>query len=235
MAGAKFPNPARCVRAPSFWSITMPSSAISAQGSVLQVGNGTGSAKTISAVAAGFPTILSITSHGFANGDIVALASLGGTDAGLLNGQTVVVKNKTTNTIAVDIDTTGKTITASSGTATPVQWTQVNNWKSWNGFDGQASELDKTNLSSSAKEFGLGIVDPGSLQIELDDDLADTGQGLLLAAYQTPSLKQFKVTLPNTKTATFAAFVRKFAQSGGTDQVLKRQVELRITGAVTWA
>ncbi|MDB5992400.1 MAG: hypothetical protein JWQ10_3803, partial [Herbaspirillum sp.] len=34
----------------------MPSSAISAQGSVVSIGTGTGGAKTISGVALGFPT-----------------------------------------------------------------------------------------------------------------------------------------------------------------------------------
>lgn len=213
----------------------MPSSAISAQGSTLQVGNGSGSAKTISAIAVGFPTILTSSAHGFANGDIEALAAFSGANASALNGLSAVVKNKTTNTFAVDVDTTGLTITAGSATATPVQWTQVNNWKSWNGFDGQASELDKTNLSSTAKEFGLGIVDPGSLQIELDDDITDSGQALLLAAYNGSLAKQFKITLPNGKTATFTAYVRKFTNSGGVDQLVKRQVELRISGPVTWA
>lgn len=214
----------------------MASTAISAQGSILQVGNGTGSAKTITGVAVGFPTILTITAHGFSNGDVVALAALSGADAALLNGQSVVVKNKTTNTIAVEIDTTGKTITAGSGTATPVQWTGVGNWKSWSGFDGQASVLDKSNLSSTAKEFALGLVDPGTLQLELDYDNTDAGQAVLLAAYNGSLAKQFKITLPDTKTATFTAYVRKFPQSGGVDQLIKRGgVDLQISGPVTWA
>ena len=213
----------------------MASTAISAQGSTLQVGNGTGSPKTISGVAVGFPTILTITAHGFANGDVVALAALTGADAALLNGQSVVVQNKTTNTIMVEIDTTGKTITAGAGTATPVQWTSVGNWKTWSGFDGQASVLDVTNLSSSAKEFRLGIVDPGTIQLELDQDNADAGQTVLLTAYNGSLAKQFKITLPNANTATFTAYTRKFTSAGGVDQVVKRQCDLQISGAVTWA
>jgi hypothetical protein len=213
----------------------MASTAISAQGSTLQVGNGTGSAKTITGVAVGSPTILTITAHGFANGDVVALAALTGADAALLNGQNVVVQNKTTNTIMVEIDTTGKTITAGSGTATPVQWTTVNNWKTWSGFDGQASVIDVTNLSSTAKEFVLGIVDPGTIQLELDQDNSDSGQTVLLTAYSGSLRKQFKITLPNANTATFNAYVRKFTSAGGVDQVVKRQADLQISGAVTWA
>jgi hypothetical protein len=212
----------------------MPSTAIFAQGSTLQVGNGTGSAKTITGIALGFPTLLTITAHGFADGDVVALAGLAGANAEALNGQSVVVKNKTTNTIAFDIDTTGLTITA-SGTATPVQWTTVGNFKTYSGFDGQASELDITNLASAAKEFKLGVVDPGTLTLEVDQDNTDAGQTVMLAAYNGALLKQFKITLPNSNTATFTAYVRKFQSAGGVDQILKRNAELRISGLVTWA
>lgn len=213
----------------------MTSTAISAQGSTLQVGNGTGAPKTITAVAVGYPTILTAAAHGLANGDVVTLSALAGADAALLNSLSVVVQNVTTNTFSVKVDTTGKTITAGSGAATPVQWTAVNNWKSYSGFDGQASELDATNLQSTAKEFRLGITDPGTLQLELDQDNSDAGQTVLLAAYNGSLAKQFKITLPNANTATFTAYVRKFTSQGGVDQVVKRQADLRISGAVTWA
>lgn len=213
----------------------MPSTAISAQGSTLQVGNGTGSAKTITGVAVGFPTILTISNHGFANGDVVALAALTGADAALLNGQSVVVKNKTTNTIAVEIDTTGKTITAGSGTATPVSWTSVGNFRTFSAFDGQPTELDVTNLSSSAKEIKTGLVDFGQVSMEFDQDNSDSGQSVLLSAFNSSVSKQFKITLPNNATATFTAFVRKITSQGGVDQIVRRQVDLRITGSVTWA
>ena len=60
----------------------MASNAISAQGSTLHIGTGTGGAKTITGVAAGNPTIITATSHGFANGDRVTIAALTGADAG---------------------------------------------------------------------------------------------------------------------------------------------------------
>jgi len=212
----------------------MPTTAISAQGSTLQVGNGTGSAKSITAIAVGNPTIITSTAHGFANGDVVALAGITGIDAALLNGQSVVVRNITTNTFAVDINTVGKTITA-AGTATPVQRTTVNNFKTFSGFDGQPTELDTTNLSSTAKEFKLGLVDYGQVQMEFDQDNADAGQLVMLTAYSGSLSKTFKLTLPNNSTATFTAFVRQFSSQGGVDQIVRRQATLRITGAVTWA
>ena len=103
----------------------MSSTAISAQGSVLSIATGTGSAKTISAIALGNPTILTATAHGFNDGDVITLAALTGADMATLNGQTISVRNKTANTFAVYIDTTGKTITVGSGTATTSTFTAV--------------------------------------------------------------------------------------------------------------
>lgn len=211
----------------------MTSTAISAQGTTLQIGTGNGAAKNITGVAVGFPTILTSAAHGLGNGDVVALAGLTGVDAALLNGLTVVVKNKTANTFAVDVDTTGKTVTAGAGTATPVQWTKVNNLISYKGFDGQAAEIDTTNLDSAAKEFLTGLQDWGQFVVDMHKDFADPGQMALDAAKRSSALKPFKLTLPNGKTRTFNALVKNSPLEGGVDQVLKSAgINLRISGDV---
>lgn len=216
----------------------MASTAISAQGSTLQIGTATGAAKTISGAAAGFPTILTSTAHGLSNGDVVTIAGIVGTmgtDATLgLNSKTYVVSDVTANTFKIEANTTGLVYT-SGGTATPVQWTTINNIKTFSGFDGQASEIDVTNLSSTAKEFRLGLVDPGQFSMELDQDNTDAGQIALRAAQVAGGIKNFKLTLPNTNTASFTAFVKKFSSAGGVDQVVKASVDLRISGSITWA
>ena len=136
----------------------MPSSAISAQGSVLAIGTGTGGAKTITAMAAGNPSIFTSAAHGLNNGDVVTIATLVGTAAASFNGLSFTVASKTTNTFALLVDTTGLTYT-SGGTATPVTYTNIANVKDFSGFDGSASELEVTNLDSVAKEFKLGLTD----------------------------------------------------------------------------
>lgn len=216
----------------------MASTAISAQGAVLSIGTGTGGAKTITAVQVGFPTILTSAAHGFANGDVVSLAALAGANAAALNGLSVTIKNKTTNTFAVDVDTTGLTITAGAGTATPTTWTTVNNVASYTGFDGSASELDKTNLSSTAKEYMLGLVDPGQFSMELHTDLNDAGQAALRSKQQSGAISNFKLVLPgvvSNLTYTFTGYVKKFTQTGGVDQVVKSSCDVRISGPVTLA
>ena len=212
----------------------MISTAISSQGSTLQIGTGSGSAATISGAAIGYPTILTATAHGFNNGDVVTFASITGT-LSALNGSTLTVSNVTANTFAVNYNSTGLAYT-SGGTATPTLWTQINNLKSFSGFDGQASEIDRTNLLSTAKEIMLGLVDFGQMQIDVDYSFADAGQAALLAAQASGALKTFKLTLPDSHTASFSAFVKKLPSTGGVDKIVGRTgIILRLSGSVTWA
>lgn len=210
----------------------MTTTAISAQGSKLEVESGSGAAKNITGVALGFPTIITSAAHGFVNGDVVTLASIGGTTT--LNGQTVVVKNVTTNTFAVDVDTTGGAAYTTGGTATPVTWTGIGNLLTFKGFDGQASEMDATNLASTAKEILLGVQDWGTLSIDVHRDFSDAGQLAVDAAKRASTKKTFKLTLPNNKTRTFSAYVKNSPLEGGVDQLVKTaSLNLRITGDVT--
>lgn len=211
----------------------MASSAISAQGSTLQIGTATGSAKNITAAVIGNPTILTSAAHGFTNGDVVTIAGIVGT-LSALNGSTLVVTNVTTNTFALQYNSTGLAYT-SGGTATPVTWTKISNVRDFSGFDGQATELDKTNLDSSAKEFALGLVDPGQFTINVDRDQTDAGQLAVEAARIAGTIKNFKLTLPNSNTASFTGYVKKFSAQGGVDALLKSAIDIRISGAVTWA
>jgi hypothetical protein len=210
----------------------MASSAFSAQGSVLKIGTGSGAAKTITAVAVGNPTIFTSAAHGFANGDVVTVAGVTGVDAALFNGLTFSVRNITTNTFALFVDTTGKAITA-TGTATSTTFTAIANIHDFSGFDGAASELDRTNLDSLAKEFGLGLTDPGQFTFNIDYDSTNAGHIALRSKQVSGIISSFQLTLPNGAVPTFSAYVKKFSLAGGVDALAKTAVDLRITGAVT--
>jgi hypothetical protein len=211
----------------------MASTAISAQGSTIDIGTGTGGAKTITGVAAGYPTIITSTAHGLSNGDVVTIASVGGITT--MNSSSYVISNVTTNTFAVEANTVGGTYT-SGGTATPVTWTEVANVKTFSGFDGEAAEIDVTNLSSTAKEFRTGLQDFGSFSFDWDVDYANAGQNAVRAAQASGSVKDFKLTLPNASTASFTGLVKNATNvSGGVDQVVGGSVSIKITGTVTYA
>lgn len=215
----------------------MASTAISAQGSVVYIGSGSGSAKTITSLVAGFPTIFTSAAHGFVNGDVVTLAGIGGADAALLNGQVGVVNNKTANTFAIDIDTTGKAVASTTGTATPVTWTKIANIKTFSTPEGQSTEIDVSNLDSTAKEFIMGLRDSGTISLNGDFGSADAGQVAVRAAHvaNPQPLKPFKMVLPDATAFSFSAFVKKAPLSIDTDKQITTSIDLRISGSFTIA
>jgi hypothetical protein len=213
----------------------MASTAFTAQGSTFQIGTGTGSAETISGVTVGNPTILIITATTRLNGDVITIAGLTGANAAALNGLSLIVTNKTTNTVAVNVDTTGLTITAGAGTATPVTYTKVSNIKDYNGFDGKAAIIDVTNLDSVAKEKRIGLQDFGKITLTIDIDHSDAGQLALVAAKASGLQKAFKLNFSDSKVASFNGFVMSAPNQGAVDNVVKGTFDIEITGSVTVA
>jgi len=128
--------------------------------------------------------------------------------------------------------TTFSVDTAISGGPT---YTAVGNIKTFSGFDGSSSELDVTNLASTAKEYRLGLEDNGQFSIELDRDFSDAGQTQLLALRDSQVGKTFKLLLSNGENAIFTGYVKKFSVAGGVDAIVKGSVDIRISGAVAWA
>jgi hypothetical protein len=215
----------------------MSNTAISAQGTTVSIGTTTGSALSITAASQTNPCRVTLSAVTALNkGDVLTIAGVVGTTQ--INGNSYVVQyiEPTTKIVTLaGLDATGFTAYVSGGTATPVQWTKISNVKSFSGFDGAASEIDRTNFDSTAKEFILGLFDPGQFTIEVDQDNSDSGQIALMTAQVTSLLKNFKLQLPNGNTATFTAYVKKFNSLGAVDQAIRRSLDLRISGPVSWA
>lgn len=203
------------------------STGIASQGTKFEIATGSGAAKSITGGVAGVVTILTIPGHTFSKGDALDLAGITGTN--LLTGRFPVLA-KTTNTIAVNVDTTGLTLSFSGATATPVTYTEIANTKSFNGLDGTSSEIDRTHLRSEGKEVSLGLPDAGQFTIEVDVDTADPGQIAVHASKANQTLKPYRVTFSNGAVLSFNAYCKKFPFSGGVDAAVKTSIALRISG-----
>lgn len=102
---------------------------------------------------------------------------------------------------------------------------------SFSGLDGEAAEIDITNLGSVAKETALGLKDFGSFSMEMQVDYADVGQNTLRSAGS--NLKAFKITLPSGDVLDFQGVVKNAdAINGGVDAVVTGSVAIKISGAV---
>lgn len=114
--------------------------------------------------------------------------------------------------------------------------TAINNIKSYSGFDGEASEIDVTNLQSTAKEFRLGLQDFGAFTVEMNPDYADAGQNECRAAQASGDVKSFRLTLGDGTTMDFDGLVKNATSaSGGVDATHDGSMSIRITGALTIA
>lgn len=215
----------------------MSDNAISAQGSTLHIGTGSGGAKNITAVTKAYRGELTSTSHGLAVGDRVTIASLGGMTE--LNGQTPVVIDVDTNTFVIDVDTRAYTTYTSGGTATPVTWTEILEIKSFSPGGATVSDVDTTDLSATAKTGRAGMVDNGEFSFDINYLSTDPGQAALLAAFTTsPQVnKSYKLTDPGATTYSFSAYIKNYptVPKGSIDGILQGSVTLKISGSVTIA
>lgn len=170
------------------------SDGIVSQGTKLEMGTGTGGAVATVTAAVGYPTIITKTSHGLTNGTVVTLSDFAGASAALMNNKVVVVKNVTTNTLAVDINTVGGTLTASNGTLTPVTYTEIGNIMDFDVVGDKHNMIDFTNLGSTRSVEKPGIPRGSELTFAMNWTADDTGLLAAEVARAAKTEKDWKVT-----------------------------------------
>ena len=122
--------------------------------------------------------------------------------------------------------------------ADPEVFTAIGRVVSISGIgSGSSTEIDITDLSSTGKEFLLGIKDEGSVTLTLNLDTGDTMQTGLRTDRDARTLRNFELTLTDSgpSVITFAALIKTFSIEIGVDDKVSLSVELRISGAVTWS
>jgi hypothetical protein len=124
--------------------------------------------------------------------------------------------------------------------ASPDTWVAVGGVRTMNDLrSGTATEIDVSDLSSTAKEFVLGLADNGAMNLEMLYDPADAGQIILENLRESSDSAQFRVTIPNPLSSpqvavfTFTGFVQTFPFSAGVDTAITGTVTVRVTGAIT--
>lgn len=132
----------------------------------------------------------------------------------------------------------GVTLEVSDGAGTPV-FSVVGEISGITGVgSGAATEIDVTNLSSTAKEFIMGLRDEGTISITGFLDPDDTaGQVRMRTLRDTSASTDFKITLTDSPATvlSFEAFVPTFGFDINPDGAIPMNGSLRVTGAVTWA
>jgi len=196
---------------------------------------GTGGAKTITEISLGNPTILTCASHGLSDGDVVAAADFAGDDAADINGNTYVVMYATTNTFAIDLDSTSLTITdnTDAATMTPETYTEIGEILDWDLAYDTHNMIDDTNLSSTRAEEKPGIPRGSAVTFSLNWTSDDTGLLAAETARSGKTSKTFKVTYSDDAVHTFAGYVIGINNSGSVDDNVKGSITIHRTGALS--
>jgi hypothetical protein len=202
--------------------------ALESQGTTFEIETGTGDPVTTVTATVGYPTIITKATHGLSNGDVVALSAFAGASAALMNDKTVVVKNVTTNTLAVDINTTGGTLTAANGTLTPQAFTAIGEVIDWSMNEGEASEIDRTHLLSTTEEIFLGIARGATLDLGINFDHDDAGYQAARTSKNARTLKSYRVTYSSGTTATFDGYCKAVDNSGGVDGKVDGSIMVKV-------
>lgn len=119
--------------------------------------------------------------------------------------------------------------------ASPEVYTSISEITNISGPGGGASEIDTTDLNSTAKEFRLGLVDNGSINLSLNFIPANTQHALLRTRSISGAVNNFRMTFTDSPATlwTFAAFVQELSVENGVDGVTTGSVTLRVSGTIT--
>ena len=121
--------------------------------------------------------------------------------------------------------------------ASPEVYTSISQVTSMSGPDGSTTEINVTNLSSTAQTFILGLKDEGSLSLDIIWDERDTQHALLRTKFGSGVSANYRITDAGSpqKTYTFPAYVQGLSMSSGVDEVQRATVNLRISSAIVIA
>lgn len=206
---------------------------VKSQQSKLYIETGSGAAKNITAITQAYPPVVTSAGHGFAAGDRVTIAAVGGMVE--LNGNSYTVEYATTNTFVLKgVNATAYGAYTAGGTATPVAFTQVKGLTDLDLGSGKTSEIDVTDLDSTAKEFDLGLPDYGESSYEGNVDFSDAGQDAVRARFADSAERDFKITYSDGTDATFTGRVSGYGEKTGADNVVKISITIRKTGVTSW-
>lgn len=192
---------------------------------------GTATAKVITAISKANPAVVTSADHGLKNGDVVSLAAIVGMVE--LNNASAPVKVITEDTFElVGVDSTDYTDYTSGGTATPLVFIETCQHKSYSGFDGQASEYDRTTLCSDAKEKATGLQDFGGMSAEMNYVEDDPFQVEFKLGKADNLGRWFRLQKANGWWKIWFGYPRSLSDSGAVDGDNTATASVTIDGAV---
>ena len=158
--------------------------------------------------ASGTGAVVSVTAHGYSNGDFVVLQTAGMRQT---NGRIFRVAGALTNSFVLEnIDSTGYDVFASGGTNTAAKLTMgttISTLLTINASGGDNTFVDTTLIHDSIKSQVPGQANPLNYNFDTVWDPADAGFAALKSANDAQAQRAFVVSLSNGKKVMFYGYV----------------------------
>jgi len=105
------------------------------------------------------------------------------------------------------------------------------------GPNSTRAEIDVTSLDSTAKEYNLALLDHGTLEASMVFDERDTTHAGLRTDFNANTVRDWKITDAGSpqKVYTFQGRIQSLPLDFSTDEVVRVNMTIRITGAVSVA
>jgi hypothetical protein len=203
------------------------------QGTILRVSTATTTAKTITAVTAASPPVVTSAAHALTAGTIIYITGVLGMIE--LNGRAFVVANPAANTFELKgVDGTAYTAYTSAGTATPQTMLEVGSVISMDGYDGEAPDVDVSHLRSTAVEKLTGLQDFGGLKLEVFHSTTDTAHTKMRALKALGTVGVGAITQTDGAISAFAMVVKSFTWSAQKDNAYRGNVGVLFATEPSW-
>lgn len=202
-------------------------------GSQFRVQIGFLATKAITAVTNDDPANVSSVAHGLEDGTPVKVAGVVGMTE--LNGNLYVVQEgATANDLdLIGVDSTDYTAYISDGTLAPADMSPFCELQNFNQQDGAADEYEATTICSKAKEFEVGLSDPGTMQLDYLAALNSPIQVAMRAAKRSGEILAFDLLFPKDGGRVVAlGSVQSQNLTGGNGGLWQGSATIRLTGEI---
>lgn len=114
---------------------------------------------------------------------------------------------------------------------------QIGNVVGFNGPSGNANVIDVSHLGSTAKEKLIGLRDEGQIGLDCLFSPSDTGQTKLRECRANRTQGNWAIKMTDTAITMLNGhgYCSGFAITGAVDQVVKANITIEISGAVTYS
>jgi hypothetical protein len=192
-------------------------------GLVLAMESAIAAAKTITAITAADPGVVTSVAHGYVDGDIVLLEVEGMVE---LNNRLFIVANKADDTFELKDQNTGEvgidtsTFDAfSSGTAKKVTLgTTISGVQEFSASGGDPKFVDTTTVQDKTDKQIIVGANAINYSMTMQWDPGNAGQQAMIDAFVAGEQKGFRITWPNGRYVMFYGSVGYSGMPGGANQ-----------------